>query len=108
MPVWCQLSNFEQIELGKSRSLAEIRKYRFSGGEGRCSVLRLLLAADNDAIRELLQTALERDGFDVVPVPSVRHALRRIATERFDVLLSDLHTPHPGDGFTVAGAMRHT
>jgi len=71
-------------------------------------VLRLLLAADNDAIRELLQTALERDGFDVVPVPSVRHALRRIATERFDVLLSDLHMPHPGDGFTVAGAMRHT
>jgi DNA-binding NtrC family response regulator len=55
-----------------------------------------------------LQTALERDGFDVVPVPSVRHALRRIATERFDVLLSDLHMPHPRDGFAVASAMLHT
>jgi DNA-binding NarL/FixJ family response regulator len=71
-------------------------------------VLRLLLAVDHDAVRELLQTALERDGFDVVPVPNVRRALRRIATERFDVLLSDLHMPHPGDGFAVASAMRHT
>ena len=69
--------------------------------------MRLLLAENNDAVRELLQTALERDGFDVVPVPNVRHALRRIATERFDVLLSDLHMPNPGDGFTVVSAMRH-
>jgi hypothetical protein len=26
----------------------------------------------------------------------------------FDVLLSDLHMPHAGDGFTVVSAMRHT
>jgi DNA-binding NtrC family response regulator len=70
-------------------------------------VLKLLLAADNDAVRELLQTELERDGFDVVPVPNVRNALR-IATGRFDVPLSDLHMPHPGDGFAVASVTRHT
>src|ERR1022692_1470859 len=35
-------------------------------------------------------------------------ALSRIAAEDFDVLLSDLHMPHAGDGFTVVSAMRHT
>src|SRR5258708_35885492 len=69
---------------------------------------RLLLAEDDDAVRELLQTALERDGFDVVAVPGVRRALRCIATEKFDVLVSELHMPHLGDGFTVVSAMRHT
>src|ERR1700704_1646751 len=34
--------------------------------------------------------------------------LSRIATENFDLLLSDLHMPHAGDGFTVVSAMRHT
>jgi DNA-binding NtrC family response regulator len=71
-------------------------------------VLRILLAEDDDAVRQMLQTALERDGFDVVAVVGVREALHRIATEHFDVLLSDLHMPHAGDGFTVVSAMRHT
>jgi CheY-like chemotaxis protein len=56
----------------------------------------------------MVQTSLERDGFEVVAVAGVRAALRRIATEKFDVLLSDLHMPHAGDGFTVVSAMRHT
>ncbi len=71
-------------------------------------MLRILLAEDDDAVRQMLQTALERDGFDVVAVVGVRDALHRIATEKFDVLLSDLHMPHAGDGFTVVSAMRHT
>jgi DNA-binding response OmpR family regulator len=70
---------------------------------------RILLAEDDDAVREMLQAALERNGFDVVAVGSVRAALGCIATEHFDVLLlSDLHMPHAGDGFTVVSAMRHT
>ena len=71
-------------------------------------MLRILLAEDDDAVREMLQAALERDGFDVVAVANVRAALSRIAMEHFDVLLSDLHMPHAGDGFTVVSAMRHT
>ena len=51
---------------------------------------------------------MERDGFEVVAVASVSEALSRIATEKFDVLLSDLHMPQAGDGFTVVSAMRHT
>jgi CheY-like chemotaxis protein len=69
---------------------------------------RVLLADDDDAVRSMLQAALERDGFEVVAVASVSDALSRIATETFDVLLSDLHMPHAGDGFTVVSAMRHT
>jgi DNA-binding NtrC family response regulator len=28
--------------------------------------------------------------------------------ESFDVLITDLHMPNPGDGFTVVSAMRHS
>src|SRR5713226_1517732 len=69
---------------------------------------RILLAEDDDAVRDMLRETLERDGFEVVAVASVREALSRIAAENFDLLLSDLHMPHAGDGFTVVSAMRHT
>ena len=69
---------------------------------------RILLAEDDDAVREMLQATLERDGLKVVAVANVCDALRYIATENFDALLSDLHMPHAGDGFTVVSAMRHT
>ena len=70
--------------------------------------LRVLVADDDDSVRFMLQAALERDGFEVVSVMNVTEALSRIANEKFDVLLSDLHMPHAGDGFTVVTAMRHT
>jgi DNA-binding response OmpR family regulator len=80
-----------------------------SEGGGRSgSMPRILLAEDDDAVRDMLQATLERDGFEVVAVTNVRDALRYIATEKFDALLSDLHMPHAGDGFTVVSAMRHT
>src|SRR5271170_5600220 len=69
---------------------------------------RVLLAEDDNVVRDMLRTALERDGFEVVAVANVCEALSRIATENFDVLLSDLHMPLAGDGFTVVSAMRHT
>jgi CheY-like chemotaxis protein len=69
---------------------------------------RVLLADDDEPVREMLRVALERDGFEVVAVAGVKDALSRIAEENFDVLISDLHMPHAGDGFTVVGAMRNT
>src|SRR5580704_3205929 len=69
---------------------------------------RVLLAEDDDAVRDMLQTSLERDGFEVVAVANVCDALSHIVSENFDVLLSDLHMPLAGDGFTVVSAMRHT
>jgi CheY-like chemotaxis protein len=69
---------------------------------------RVLVAEDDDVVRDMLRTSLERDGFEVVAVANVCDALSRIASENFDVLLSDLHMPQAGDGFTVVSAMRHT
>jgi ActR/RegA family two-component response regulator len=51
---------------------------------------------------------LEKRGFEVICASNVNEAFRLIATEDFDVLLSDLHMPDAGDGFTVVSAMRHT
>lgn len=69
---------------------------------------KVLLAEDDDAVRDMLRTSLERDGFEVVAVANVCEALSCIAAQNFDVLLSDLHMPLAGDGFTVVSAMRHT
>jgi ActR/RegA family two-component response regulator len=67
-----------------------------------------LLVDDDGAVRAMMTQGLERKGFEVVAADSVIEALRRIATESFDVLISDLHMPNPGDGFTVVSAMRHS
>jgi DNA-binding response OmpR family regulator len=67
-----------------------------------------LLVDDDDAVRGMMTQGLERKGFEVVAAQSVTEALRQIATESFDVLISDLHMPDPGDGFTVVSAMRHS
>jgi DNA-binding response OmpR family regulator len=69
---------------------------------------KLLLVDDDDAVRSMMNATLERKGFEVVAAASVTEALRHIATESFDVLITDLHMPNPGDGFTVVTAMRHS
>ncbi len=69
---------------------------------------RVLVVEDDEAVRMMLHEGLQRDGFEVVVASNVRDALRLIATETFDVLLSDLHMPRAGDGFTLVSAMRHT
>ena len=59
-------------------------------------------------MRMMLLEGLHRDGFEVVVASNVRDALKLIANETFNVLLSDLHMPLAGDGFTLVSAMRHT
>jgi DNA-binding response OmpR family regulator len=68
---------------------------------------RLLLVDDDESVRSGLGAVLEAHQFDVVTAAGVSEALQRIATEHFDVLLSDLHMPGDGDGLTVVSAMRH-
>lgn len=69
---------------------------------------RVLLVDDDDSVRAVMNATLQRHGFDVVAAASVVDALRHITTETFDVLITDLHMPNPGDGFTVVTAMRHS
>jgi DNA-binding response OmpR family regulator len=70
--------------------------------------IRILLVDDDADLLSVTQLGLERRGFEVVAASSVNDALRRITSEHFDVLLSDLHIPHVGDGYTLVSAMRHT
>jgi DNA-binding response OmpR family regulator len=72
------------------------------------TIPRVLIVEDDDAVLMMLHEGLHRDGFEVVTASNVRDALQHIATQKFDVLLSDLHLPLAGDGFTIVSAMRHT
>jgi CheY-like chemotaxis protein len=63
---------------------------------------------DDDKVVSLtLAKVLTINGFEVTLAEGVSDALKLIASERFDVLVSDLHMPGPGDGLTVISAMRH-
>lgn len=72
------------------------------------STHRILLADDDEDVRTMMTLSLTSKGFDVVAAATVTEALKFIATENFDVLITDLHMPSPSDGFTVISAMRHS
>jgi DNA-binding response OmpR family regulator len=69
---------------------------------------KIMLVDDDDAVRAVMSAIPQRKGFEVVAVASVTEALRFITTEKFEVLITELHMPNPGDGFTVISAMRHS
>jgi DNA-binding response OmpR family regulator len=68
---------------------------------------KVLLVDDDEAVRDMMTLSLEHKGFDVVVATNVTEALKLITTKSFDVLITDLHMPNPGDGFAVITAMRH-
>ncbi len=55
-----------------------------------------------------LPIILTLHGFQVTVAATVPEALKEIAENQFDLLLSDLNIGEPGDGFTVVSAMRRT
>jgi DNA-binding response OmpR family regulator len=69
---------------------------------------KVLLVDDDETVREMMSLTLEKQGFEVIPAASVTDALKLIATESFDVLITDLHMPNASDGFAVVAAMRQT
>jgi len=71
------------------------------------AIARVLVVDDNEAIRISLAAILEQHGFEVTCAGDVTEALKFISSEKYDVLLSDLHMPGAGDGLTVVSAMRH-
>jgi DNA-binding response OmpR family regulator len=72
------------------------------------TVRKVLLVDDDDAVRAMMNATLERKGFQVVAVATVTKALKLIVTESFHALITDLHMPNAGDGFTLVTAMRHS
>ncbi len=69
---------------------------------------KILLVDDSDDDLVLTRRSLEAQHCEVVSARCVTEALRLIATQSFDVLITDLHMPEPGDGFAVVTAMRHS
>jgi CheY-like chemotaxis protein len=76
--------------------------------DGQIPRPKILLVDDDEDELFLTRRALEKQNCDVVEANSVADALKRIATQNFNVLLTDLHMPEPGDGFAVVTAMRHS
>jgi DNA-binding NtrC family response regulator len=51
--------------------------------------------------------SVELEGFDITVAGNVAEALKVIRSDRYDVLLSDLHMPGAANGLTVISAARH-
>jgi CheY-like chemotaxis protein len=71
------------------------------------AVTKILLVDDDRMQNTIMRSLLEREGFDITVAGNVAEALKFISSERYDVLLSDLHMPGAADGLTVISAMRH-
>jgi YesN/AraC family two-component response regulator len=69
---------------------------------------KVLLVDNDDAVRDMMTVTPEHKGFEVVAGANVTQAFRLIATETSDALITDLHMPNVGDGFTVISAMQHS
>jgi two-component system cell cycle response regulator CpdR len=64
-------------------------------------MLRILLAEDDDAMRNYLARALENAGYEVVAVDRGTAAVPLLEREHFDLLLSDIVMPEM-DGIELA------
>jgi two-component system cell cycle response regulator CpdR len=64
-------------------------------------MIRILVAEDDDSMRQYLSRALERSGYEVVAVDCGTAALPYIAGEQFDLLLTDIVMPEM-DGIELA------
>ena len=64
-------------------------------------MIRILLAEDDQVMREYLTRALEKSGYAVVAVDRGTAALPLIEAERFDLLLTDIVMPEM-DGIELA------
>lgn len=69
---------------------------------------RILFVDDEPGIFLTMPEILRQQGYQVTAAQTVTEALSYITSAQFDVLISDLNLGHPGDGFTVVGAMRRT
>ena len=68
----------------------------------------ILFVDDEPSMRETMPRILAMHGYKVTSAGTVAEALSKIASQPFDVLISDLNIGEPGDGFTVVSAMRRT
>ena len=70
-------------------------------GRPEKSMIRILLAEDDDSMRVYLKRALERTGYAVTAVDRGTAALRLLEQEGYDLLLTDIVMPEM-DGIELA------
>jgi two-component system alkaline phosphatase synthesis response regulator PhoP len=66
---------------------------------------RILLAEDEESLREVIELNLELEGYQVVSVEDGRAALYKALNERFDLIMLDVMIPLV-DGFAVCEKIR--
>jgi DNA-binding NtrC family response regulator len=67
---------------------------------------RVLVVDDEESLRSSLTKILEHYGFCVSVAANATEAIEKIGRLPFDLLLTDLRMPPPGDGFSVIEAMQ--
>ena len=67
---------------------------------------RVLCVDDEPALKKAIAAILEAEGFEAVTAETVKEALALIATEQFDLLVSDLNLGQLSDGFTIVSVMK--
>jgi DNA-binding response OmpR family regulator len=68
-------------------------------------VTRVLIADDDNVVRDVVRRYLERDGLDVSVARDGNQALRLLGTEHFDVAVLDVMMPGP-DGLALCRVLR--
>jgi DNA-binding response OmpR family regulator len=81
-----------------SAQVAEVQVY--SRG-----VTRVLIADDDNVVRDVVRRYLERDGLDVSIAHNGSEALRLLGSQRIDVAVLDVMMPGP-DGLTLCRTLR--
>jgi DNA-binding response OmpR family regulator len=70
--------------------------------------LRVLCVDDEPALKDIIATILESEGFEAVTAGTVTEALACINGQHFDLLVSDMNLGELSDGFTVVSAMKRS
>jgi ActR/RegA family two-component response regulator len=71
------------------------------------SATKVLLVNDDEVVRVALAEALEQNGFAVTCATDLVEALKRISSEPYDALLTNLHISRARDGLTLVNAVKH-
>ena len=66
---------------------------------------RVLVCDDDDAIAKVLETALRRDGYEVLRAHNGAEAVQMAGKQQFDLILLDVEMPEM-DGFTACRTLR--
>jgi ActR/RegA family two-component response regulator len=71
------------------------------------SAAKVLLVHDDESVCKSLAEVLDQSGFAVTRPTNVVEALKRISSEPYDALLTDLHISRPREGLTLVSALKH-